>query len=126
MPDGTETGPLAVYRAWRRSPATGDQAAEYDLGESVQLAFLAAVQLLPPRQRAVLILRDVAGWSAREVAELLDSTTASVNSALQRARAAIEQQRKDGRLHTGRSVPANEIERSVVSRYVEAWHARDF
>jgi RNA polymerase sigma-70 factor (ECF subfamily) len=105
---------------------TGNPVAEYDLRESVQLAFLAAVHLLPPRQRAVLILHDVAGWSAREVADLLDSTTASVNSALQRARAAIEQQRKAGRLHTGRAVPTDEVERSVVSRYVEAWEARDF
>jgi RNA polymerase sigma-70 factor (TIGR02960 family) len=104
---------------------TGNPAAEYDLRESVQLAFLAAVQVLPPRQRAVLILRDVAGWSAREVAQLLDTTTAGVNSALQRARAAIEQQRMDGRLASGRAVPANELERSVVSRYVEAWDARD-
>jgi RNA polymerase sigma-70 factor (TIGR02960 family) len=105
---------------------TGNPVAEYDLRESVQLAFLATVQVLPPRQRAVLILRDVAGWSAREVAEMLDSTTAGVNSVLQRARAAIEQQRKDGRLQAGRAVPANELERSVVSRYVEAWEASDF
>jgi RNA polymerase sigma-70 factor (ECF subfamily) len=105
---------------------TGNPVAEYDLRESVQLAFLAAVQVLPPRQRAVLILRDVAGWSAREVAELLDSTTAGVNSALQRARATMEQQRQDGRLQAGRAVPAHEVERSVVSRYVEAWYARDF
>lgn len=104
---------------------TGNPAVEYDLRESVQLAFLASVQLLPPRQRAALILRDVVGWSAREVAELLDSTTASVNSALQRARAAIEQQRQGGRLSAGRAVPASEVEQSVASRYVEAWNAGD-
>jgi RNA polymerase sigma-70 factor (ECF subfamily) len=69
----------------------GDPAFAYDLRESVQLVFLAAVQLLPPRQRAVLILRDVVGFSAAEVADLLDSTTASVNGALNRARATIEQ-----------------------------------
>jgi RNA polymerase sigma-70 factor (ECF subfamily) len=107
-------------------PATGgNPAAAYDLRESVQLAFLAAVQLLPPRQRAVLILREVVGWSAREVADLLDSTPASVNSALQRARAAIGQQRKAGRLYEHRAVPANDDERLVVSRYVEAWDAGD-
>ena len=103
----------------------GNPVAQYDLHESVQVAFLAAVQLLPPRQRAVLLLRDVLGWSAREVAELLDSTTASVNSALQHARATIDQQRTEGRLHTGRTVPANEIERSLVHRFVEAWDAVD-
>jgi RNA polymerase sigma-70 factor (ECF subfamily) len=103
----------------------GDPAAAYDLRESVQLAFLAAVQLLPPRQRAVLILRDVLGWSAAEVADLLDSTAASVNSALTRARATLEEQRAAGRLQTGRRVPSDEVERSLVRRYIEAWDAVD-
>jgi RNA polymerase sigma-70 factor, ECF subfamily len=104
---------------------SGDPAAEYDLRESVQLAFLAAVQLLPPRQRAVLILRDVVGWSAAEVADALDATTASVNNALHRARATMEQQRAAGRLQTSRIVPSDEVEQSLVQRYVEAWQACD-
>jgi RNA polymerase sigma-70 factor (ECF subfamily) len=104
---------------------TDDPAAAYDLRESVQLAFLAAVQLLPPRQRAVLLLRDVLGWSAAEVAEALDATSASVHGALTRARATLEQQRAAGRLQTGRSVPEDEVERSLVRRYVEAWDAVD-
>lgn len=103
----------------------GNPVVQYDLRESVQIAFLAVVQLLPPRQRAVLILRDVLGWSASEVADLLDSTTASVNSALQRARATIDQQRLAGRLRLGRAVPSNEVERSLVQRYVDAWDAVD-
>ncbi len=113
--------------AWldRLAAPSGDPAADYDLRESVQLAFLAAVQLLPPRQRAALILRDVLGWSASEAADALEATTASVNSALSRARATLAQQRAAGRLQTGRSVPTDEVARSLVRRYVEAWQAVD-
>src|SRR5262249_45270139 len=83
----------------------GNPAARYELRESVEVAFLAAIQLLPPRQRAVLILRDVLNWSVSEVAELLGATTVSVNSALQRARSTIERQRREGRLRPAQPVP---------------------
>jgi RNA polymerase sigma-70 factor (TIGR02960 family) len=99
--------------------------AHYELRESVELAFLAAIQLLPPRQRAVLILRDVLNWSAVEVAELLGATTFSVNSALQRARATIERQRHEGRLRTDLVVPPDAVEQSLVRRFIEAWQADD-
>jgi RNA polymerase sigma-70 factor (ECF subfamily) len=98
---------------------------EYDLCESVQIAFLAAVQLLPPRQRAVLILRDVAGFSAHEVAELLESTVASVNSALNRARVAMQDQRDVGRLQLDCRPASDAVADSIVHRYVEAWQAAD-
>jgi RNA polymerase sigma-70 factor (ECF subfamily) len=100
---------------------SGDPVAQYELNESVQLAFLAAVQLLPPRQRAVLILRDVVGFSAEAVAEMLESTTASVNSAHNRARVTLEQQRAAGRLQSGRVATSDDSARSLVRRYVDAW-----
>ena len=103
----------------------GDPAARYDLHESVQLAFLAAIQVLPPKQRAVLILREVLGWSAREVADLLDTTVASVNSALQRARATLERERRAGRLETHRTVPPDVVAGRILRRFVQAWEAVD-
>ena len=102
----------------------GNPGTEYDLYESVQLAFLGAVQLLPPRQRAVLILHDVVGFTAAEVANLLDSTTASVNSALNRARATL-QHRASGRIRKLTSVSTNRDAEAFVERCVAAWQAAD-
>ena len=93
----------------------------YEQREGVELAFAAALQLLPARQRAVLLLREVLGFSAREVAEALETTTASVNSALQRARRTV-----DERLPSRSEQPLGDArERELVQAYVEAWERND-
>ena len=86
--------------------------------ETVELAFITAIQLLPPKQRAVLILRDVLGWSAREVADGLEDSLAAVTSALQRARARLSK--------NARHVPAPRMEeRALLKRFMAAWEAVD-
>jgi RNA polymerase sigma-70 factor (ECF subfamily) len=102
----------------------GDPAAGYELRESVQLAFLTAIQLLPPRQRSVLLLRDVLGFSAAETAEILLASPAAVSSALQRARATLDTHRDAGRLRPV-SIPQPGAERRLVDRFTAAWDACD-
>ncbi|HJV29546.1 MAG TPA: RNA polymerase subunit sigma-70, partial [Gaiellaceae bacterium] len=90
--------------------------------ETIRLAFIAALQHLPPRQRAVLILFEVLRWQASEVAELLETSVASVNSALQRARATLA----DGNVSaTDSSPPLGEEDRALLDRYVAAFEAYD-
>ena len=99
--------------------------ARYELRESVEVAFIAALQHLPARQRAVLILREVLGFSAREVAQSLDTTAASVNSALQRARKTVTEALPErSQQQTLRSL-GDERLRGVVERYVAAWESRN-
>ncbi len=98
--------------------------ARYASRESVAIAFLALVQELPPLQRAVLVLRDVLGWSAAETAEILETSVAAVNSALQRARAATEAWRNDRSARVARG-PEDERGRELLSAYVRAWEAGD-
>lgn len=97
--------------------------ARYLLRESVRLAFVAAIQVLPPRQRAALMLCDVMGWSAAETAALLSSSTASINSALARARKTLSQHRSDDRPFVG-STP-DSARRELLSRYLQVWENRD-
>jgi RNA polymerase sigma-70 factor (ECF subfamily) len=99
--------------------------ARYEQRESIELAFAAALQHLPALQRAVLILRDVLGFSARETAQALEMTPVSVNSALQRAHKAIEQ-RVPGRTQqaTLRAVGDRELHQ-IVTRFADAWERHD-
>jgi RNA polymerase sigma-70 factor (ECF subfamily) len=99
-----------------------DPAAIVASRESLRLAFVAALQHLPPRQRAVLILREVLQWKAAEVAELLDTTTAAVNSMLQRARAQIDEAAPT---EEGTSEPETAEQRALLDRYVAAFEAKD-
>jgi RNA polymerase sigma-70 factor (ECF subfamily) len=99
--------------------------ARYEQRESVELAFIAALQQLPPRQRAVLILRDVLGFSGAEVAETLETTPASVYSALQRAHESVDHRLPElSQQATLRSL-GDERLREIVDRYVQAWERND-
>jgi RNA polymerase sigma-70 factor (ECF subfamily) len=93
--------------------------------ETIELAFLVAIQHLPPRQRAVLILRDVLGWSARETAQLLEMSVVAGNSALQRARATLREHLPQHRLEWRGSRPPDPAERAVLERYMDAWKRTD-
>ena len=105
-------------------PADGDNPEELAIArESVKLAFMAALQHLPPRQRAVLILREVLRWQASEVAQLLDMSVASVNSALQRARETLSKRRIS--LETATPPPLDEESQKLVAQYAAAFEAYD-
>jgi len=101
-----------------RLPESEGPAARYAQREGIEIAFLTAIQRLPGRQRAVLILRDLLAWSAEEVADLLESSPAAVNSALQRARATIEAEKR-------RAVAPGAGQRDLLRRYVDAWAEAD-
>jgi len=99
--------------------------ARYERRESVELAFIAALQHLPATQRAALLLRDVLGFSAREAAEALETTVASVNGALRRARKAVEERLPiQSQQATLRALGDNGI-REIVERYIDAWERGD-
>ncbi|MFE2585322.1 sigma-70 family RNA polymerase sigma factor [Streptomyces sp. NPDC059378] len=120
-PDHTWLEPMPDARVL---PPVQDPAEAAVAKESVRLAFMAALQNLPPKQRAVLILREVLAWRASEVAELLDTTVASVNSALQRARATLAEREQSG-ADAAVSDPLDDEQQQLLERYVAAFEGYD-
>ncbi|MFF8869023.1 sigma-70 family RNA polymerase sigma factor [Streptomyces massasporeus] len=120
-PDNTWLEPMPDARVL---PTTHDPAEAAVAKESVRLAFMAALQQLPSKQRAVLILREVLAWKASEVAELLDTSVASVNSALQRARATLAERQEPG-AEAAVSDPLDEDQQKLLDRYVAAFEGYD-
>ncbi len=107
------------------APAADEPAAVVVERETIELAFLAAIQHLPPRQRAVLILRDVVGSSAHDTASALETSVVAVNSALQRARATLRRQLPERRGEWDRTQAIDDVERELLRRYVEAHERAD-
>ncbi len=110
-------------RLWQ--PGDSEPEAAIVARETIELAFLAAIQHLPPRQRAALILCDVLGWPARQVADLLDSSVASVTSALQRARATLRERLPERRADWAPAARPTDRERAVLRRYMAAMERAD-
>jgi len=99
--------------------------ARYEQTESISLAFVTALQVLPPRQLAVLILRDVLGFHASEVASMLDSTVDSVTSALKRARASLQRRQPAVAGREPPPAPESPAEDAIVAKFVSAWESAD-
>jgi RNA polymerase sigma-70 factor, ECF subfamily len=118
LPENLWLQPIPDSRA---VPTDADPAELAVARETIRLAFVAALQELPPRQRAVLILREVLHWKADEVATLLDTTVASVNSALQRARATLA----ESNLSANDTTPVDDDQQKLLDRYVEAFERYD-
>jgi len=117
-PDEVWVGPVPDSRVLAEA---ADPANLVAARETVRLAFVAALQHLPPRQRAVLILREVLAWSAQEVADLLDTSVAGVNSALQRARATLAATDVATDVHR----PLDGVQKALLARYVTAFESYD-
>jgi RNA polymerase sigma-70 factor (TIGR02960 family) len=105
--------------------ASSGPEARYEQSESISLAFITALQVLPPRQLAVLILRDVLGFHAAEVAEMLDSSVESVKSALKRARAGLQERRPSTSPDDPPPPSGSSSEDAIVARFVQAWESAD-
>jgi RNA polymerase sigma-70 factor, ECF subfamily len=129
MPEGAPATDVAWLEPYPDSNLEGiadgapNPEARYASREAVQLAFVAAIQQLPPRQRAALLLCDVLGWAAAEAATLLGGSTASINSALQRARETLAKRYPDGRPPVAHR--PNPAQQELLGRYLRAWEGQD-
>jgi RNA polymerase sigma-70 factor, ECF subfamily len=129
MPDGTPSTDVAWLEPYPDSELeqiaddTPSPEARYTSRQAVQLAFVAVIQQLPPRQRAVLLLCDVLGWSATETATLLGGSVASINSALQRARDTLAKRYPDGQATP--ALAPNAAQQELLGRYLRAWEKLD-
>jgi RNA polymerase sigma-70 factor (TIGR02960 family) len=125
-PEPTRLGEVVWLEPFPGAPPAGaSPEARYEQAESISLAFVTALQVLPPRQVAVLILRDVLGFHASEVAAMLDSTVESVTSALKRARASLQRQQQPA---AGRPPPpasGSPAENAITVRFTSAWESAD-
>jgi len=110
---------------WLADASAVNPETRYATHESISLAFLIALQFLPPRQRAVLILKDVLDWSAGEIADLLDTTTSSVNSALHRARVTLAKNYHSRKSQVSTVEVSDEQTRKTLEKYVQAWQTAD-
>jgi RNA polymerase sigma-70 factor (ECF subfamily) len=124
-PDPADLPWLQPYPDRLLAPAADEPAAAVVARETIELAFLAAIQHLPPRQRAVLILRDVLGWSAKETAGLLEVSVVAANSALQRARARLRDRLGERRTEWAPATEPSEAEHELLRRYMEAHERAD-
>jgi len=124
-PEPTRLGEIVWLQPYPDALLDTVPEARYEQAETISLAFVTALQVLPPRQVAVLILRDVLGFHAAEVAGMLETTTGSVNSALKRARASLRRELSPG---AGRAAPppaGSPSEDAIVARFVTAWQSAD-
>ena len=118
-----EPFPDALLKEAVRAPLGPD--ARYEHTEAISLAFVTALQVLPPRQLAVVILRDVIGFQANEVADMLDSTVESVNSALKRARVTLQRRLTLAAEREPAPAPGSPAEQAIVAKFVNAWESAD-
>ena len=121
---GAELGPPLAETVWIEPYPSGPEAS-YEQREALELALIAAVQRLPPGQRAVLLLREVLGFSAAEVAEAIETSVPAVNSSLQRARRALEERLPRQSQQTTLRALGDETVRTVVDGYMDAWQRGD-